>query len=768
MGYGGTATEMARLINDSGVLGDKLIDLTDTKTIGLELQEVGFAKITEAIHIIQDEMGIAGATALEAGTTIEGSVNSMKAAWTNLVTGVADKNADFSKLVDDFVVSLVGDGTERNLGVFGNVLPVVEKAIGGAGKLVENLIPKLVDRVPKLLSETVPNLIKAAINTMKSVVKSIGKNAKIVVRAAKDLVLDFIDGLVDMLPDVIDAGVELLGGIVEAIPDVVVSIGKNIPKIIGAVVRGLVNGTGEVVGAIVGWFTPIDEELEKSVNRLDGYLSSIESFQDGVERAASKTVDLSKALSDSGNTISDIEGEIQKAEDAITEILRRAFKEQDGLRKEDIRKIDEYNKKIRQLNEEKLGIYKDEQIAILRRAELDKDGISIEQGKETVGEAQSALEEGKKVLNDVLNERITSIENYHKANKSIGSKAYNEELQDANDWAKKQQKILEDNYNKTIDVVADASSEWIKNEKGRWQQLGKNTKKYLEGTNIALSPLGRRIDIIGDLEKSFNSRVGIYDEAAKYYVETLGSLDVESANAFLNIQSNLIKSGEVLDRESQEAVYAILSAFGGLPDSMDEAGRSVLNSLIEGLEDKIPELKNATDMTTEEVLATLQKNLIQGSGSIKQSGYSVGENIMRGIKDGMNGFAGVVFKTTKSICESLVGIAAKTLDIRSPSRVFKNEIGKQIMAGLALGIEDYAYMADDAMGDVSNGLWSDFDDEYMTVQASGSSNGGGRSTTFGDVYITVDGANVQDARELAELVAEELQFMTERSAMANA
>ena len=77
LGYGGTATEMARLINDSGVLGDAMIDLGDKQNIGAAIAEVGFAKIVEAIHVVQTEMGITGTTALEAEKTISGSVASM-------------------------------------------------------------------------------------------------------------------------------------------------------------------------------------------------------------------------------------------------------------------------------------------------------------------------------------------------------------------------------------------------------------------------------------------------------------------------------------------------------------------------------------------------------------------------------------------------------------------------------------------------------------------------------------------------------------------
>lgn len=99
LGYGGTQAEMARLINESGVLGDSMTVTAQT------VKDVPFDKMIEAIHKVQDEMGITGTTSMEAADTIEGSSGSMRAAWENLLTGLADENADLDKLFDAFTQS---------------------------------------------------------------------------------------------------------------------------------------------------------------------------------------------------------------------------------------------------------------------------------------------------------------------------------------------------------------------------------------------------------------------------------------------------------------------------------------------------------------------------------------------------------------------------------------------------------------------------------------------------------------------------------------
>ena len=133
LGYGGTQAEMARLINDSGVLGDEIEVTAQT------VNDVSFDKIIEAIHKIQDEMGITGTTAKEAADTIEGSKNSMQAAWQNLLRGLADEDADLGAMFDTFV-----DSAETYLK---NILPrietLVDRVVGFVREKLEEKFPKV-------------------------------------------------------------------------------------------------------------------------------------------------------------------------------------------------------------------------------------------------------------------------------------------------------------------------------------------------------------------------------------------------------------------------------------------------------------------------------------------------------------------------------------------------------------------------------------------------------------------------------------------------
>lgn len=149
LGYGGTKTEMERLLADAE-------NLKKAQGENVSYSIDSFADIVEAIHVVQDEMGITGTTAKEASTTIEGSVNSAKAAWENLLVGIADDNADFDTLVDNFVESV---GTAAS-----NILPRVEIALTGVGKLIKKMVPIIVAEIPKLIETILPELVKSGTN----------------------------------------------------------------------------------------------------------------------------------------------------------------------------------------------------------------------------------------------------------------------------------------------------------------------------------------------------------------------------------------------------------------------------------------------------------------------------------------------------------------------------------------------------------------------------------------------------------------------------
>lgn len=197
LGYGGTKEEMQRLLDDAMALSGVKYDLSS------------YSDIVDAIHVIQTEMGITGTTALEASETISGSIASMKSAWKNLVVGIADENADFGLLVDNFVESVTTVGN--------NIVPRVGKVLSGIGRLVEGLAPVITRALPGLISNVLPPLLRSAASLVSSIGKALIENLPMLLSVGLDLILMLANGIADNLPKLIPTIVDVLLQIVDTL-----------------------------------------------------------------------------------------------------------------------------------------------------------------------------------------------------------------------------------------------------------------------------------------------------------------------------------------------------------------------------------------------------------------------------------------------------------------------------------------------------------------------------------------------------------------------
>lgn len=230
LGYGGTQAEMYRLMQDAAKLNEDFAASTEFELTSKGTLIADYNDIIDAIHIVQTEMGITGTTAKEASQTISGSVSSMKAAWQNLLTGVADDQADFGGLVENFV-DTVGTVAE-------NILPRVEIALNGAGKLVETLIPVIIEQIPPLIENVLPQLITAGINIIRALMDGVIENQDQLIDLIMEVILMLIDGIADMAPDLIVAGItiilKLIEGLVEAYPEIIAKVPEIISRLVSA------------------------------------------------------------------------------------------------------------------------------------------------------------------------------------------------------------------------------------------------------------------------------------------------------------------------------------------------------------------------------------------------------------------------------------------------------------------------------------------------------------------------------------------------------
>lgn len=152
LGYGGSATEMARLINDSGVLNGEL------EATAENVKDIPFDKVIEAIHTIQENLGITGTTAEEAETTLEGSVNKLKASWENALVEIAEPLDEFAQGSLNLLNDNVDTVKDTLVELMEQLKPVIDELLGDVQEWIDNGgLQELSDNIVELVTFIIDN-----------------------------------------------------------------------------------------------------------------------------------------------------------------------------------------------------------------------------------------------------------------------------------------------------------------------------------------------------------------------------------------------------------------------------------------------------------------------------------------------------------------------------------------------------------------------------------------------------------------------------------
>jgi phage-related protein len=254
LGYGGTKEEMERLLENA------------TKLSGVEYDISSYADIVDAIHVIQGEMEISGrtaeeaaaiyertgrqvseqlgTTAKEASTTIQGSVSSMKSAWGNLLVGIADDNADFKTLTEQFVDSLVTVGE--------NIIPRINVILGGISQLVTSASTTIIPTVITTITDNLPALLQAAVALVGALGQGIIDSLPAITQAAIDILFFLTNGLIENLPTLIDGIVQVTLTIVQMLtsPDFLTQLIETAILLIMTLAQGLIDAIPQLIAAV--------------------------------------------------------------------------------------------------------------------------------------------------------------------------------------------------------------------------------------------------------------------------------------------------------------------------------------------------------------------------------------------------------------------------------------------------------------------------------------------------------------------------------------
>lgn len=237
LGYGGTKEEMQRLIDDTNTL-----NAAQGKYTNYSIES--YADIVSAIHDVQVEMGIYKTTEDEADRTIQGSASSMKSAWGNLLVGIADDNADFKTLTEQFVDSLVTVGK--------NIIPRISVILGGISQLVTSASTTIIPLVITTITDNLPMLLQAAVALVGSLGQGIIDSLPAITQAAIDILFFLANGLIENLPTLIDGIVQVTLTIVQMLtsPDFLTQLIETAILLIVTLANGLIAAIPQLIAAV--------------------------------------------------------------------------------------------------------------------------------------------------------------------------------------------------------------------------------------------------------------------------------------------------------------------------------------------------------------------------------------------------------------------------------------------------------------------------------------------------------------------------------------
>lgn len=241
LGYGGTKSEMERLLADAQAIS------------GIQYDISSYADVVDAIHVIQTEMGITGTTAKEASSTIQGSIASMGSAWQNLLTGLADPTQNLDQLLNNFVDSVITVGD--------NLIPRVSMILESITKLISSLAPKLVAEVPNIVSQLLPSIIQGAVSIIDAIVQALPQ---------------LIDTIVGMLPQFIAGIQQIFTGIIEALPSLMQTLVSQLPTLIPMIIDGIVGMVVTLASSFGDIIQPLIDNLPEIITSIvDGLINNL-------------------------------------------------------------------------------------------------------------------------------------------------------------------------------------------------------------------------------------------------------------------------------------------------------------------------------------------------------------------------------------------------------------------------------------------------------------------------------------------------------------
>lgn len=247
LGYGGTKSEMERLLADA------------QKLTGVKYDISNLSDVYTAIHVIQGELGITGTTAKEASETISGSVSSMKAAFDNFLNG----SGTIDQLVETGITSI-----QNIVNAVGELLPNLIQSVANATPQIVDAINQIFPQILNLIMTNAPTILSSIGQILMALVQSLISYMPQIMTIAMQLIQSFITGIITMLPQIIQMGIQL---IVQLITGIAQMLPQLIPQAVNAIitiVTGLLDNIDQLIDAGIQLIIGLAEGLINAIPQL--------------------------------------------------------------------------------------------------------------------------------------------------------------------------------------------------------------------------------------------------------------------------------------------------------------------------------------------------------------------------------------------------------------------------------------------------------------------------------------------------------------------
>lgn len=262
LGYGGTKTEMERLLADAEKISGQKYDISN------------LGDVYDAIHVVQGELGLTGVAAKEASETFEGSFNAMKAAGSNLLGALA-LGEDVGPAMSTFVSSFSTFLFDNLIPMIGNVFRSLPEAIGtfiseGGPKLMESA-KTLIDGLLTGIETYGPMIIDAIPGVLENIGQVIANNGPALLERGGQLIMNLASGIVSQIP-------QILSTVTGMLSQLIAYIASNLPawvakgaELIGSLAKGLIEAVPGLISFLINTFTTLFPALIESLwNLLKG------------------------------------------------------------------------------------------------------------------------------------------------------------------------------------------------------------------------------------------------------------------------------------------------------------------------------------------------------------------------------------------------------------------------------------------------------------------------------------------------------------------